>query len=124
MALDPEHADTLQLMRLLSLQAQQYDAAIEWIDRANQADPKTDYLASLGTALEQQGRHAEAPKAFEKVVQIRPDDAELRNRLCDVLVRCNARLKPVIHLLPSPAIAIHCHRAFWFRRCVALIARI
>ena len=87
LALDAGHADTLQLMGLLSLQAKQYDAAIEWIGRANQADPKTDYIASLGTALEQQGLHEEALKAFEKAVQIRPDDAELRTRLGDVLVR-------------------------------------
>jgi tetratricopeptide (TPR) repeat protein len=87
LVLDPGHADTLQLMGLLSLQAKQYDAAIEWIGRADRADPEPDYLASLATALEQQGLHEEALKAFDKAVQNRPDDAELRTRLGDVLVR-------------------------------------
>src|SRR6202041_564672 len=71
LALDAGHADTLHLMGLLSLQAKQYAAAIDWIDRANRASPATDYLASLGTALEQQGLHEEALKAFDKAVQIR-----------------------------------------------------
>jgi tetratricopeptide (TPR) repeat protein len=86
LALDAGHADTLQLMGLLSLQAKQYDAAIEWLDRANRADTKTDYLASLGTALEQQGLREEALRAFDKAVQIRPEDAELWTRAADILV--------------------------------------
>jgi tetratricopeptide (TPR) repeat protein len=86
LALDAGHADTLHLMGLLSLHARQYAAAIEWIDRANQASPATDYLASLGTALEQQGLHEEALKAFEKAVQIRPDAAELWTRVANVLM--------------------------------------
>jgi tetratricopeptide (TPR) repeat protein len=40
----------------------------------------------LGTALEQQGLHEEALKAFDNAVQIRPDDAELWTRLANVLV--------------------------------------
>jgi tetratricopeptide (TPR) repeat protein len=86
LALDAKHADTLQLMGLLSLHAKQYDAAIEWVGRANQADPKTDYLASLGSALQQQGLHEEAVKAFDKAVLIRPDDAELWTQLANAFV--------------------------------------
>jgi tetratricopeptide (TPR) repeat protein len=86
LALDAGHVDTLHLMGLLSLHAKQYDAAIEWVGRADRADPKADYLASLGTALEQQGLHEEALKAFDKAVQIRPDDAGLWTRLANVLV--------------------------------------
>ena len=41
--LDAAHVDTLQLMGLLSLQARQYDAAIEWVGRANREDPTADY---------------------------------------------------------------------------------
>src|ERR1700761_880987 len=50
---DAGHADTLQLMGLLSLQARQYDAAIEWIGRADECDPNAGYLLGLGSALEQ-----------------------------------------------------------------------
>jgi len=78
-------------MGLLSLHAKQYAAAIEWIERANRASPATDYLASLGTALEQQGLHEEALKAFDKAVQIRPDDTELWTRVANVLVLLQRR---------------------------------
>jgi tetratricopeptide (TPR) repeat protein len=77
LAADPNHTDALHLMGMLCLQARQYDHAIEWIARANQQDVKTDYLLSLGTALEQQGLHQEALRAFDRGVQIKPDDAEL-----------------------------------------------
>ncbi len=86
LALDAGHADTLQLMGLLSLHAKQFDAAIEWVGRANRADPKTPYLASLGAALEQQGLLKEALEAFNKATQITPDDAELWTKLANVLV--------------------------------------
>src|ERR1700741_4669574 len=74
--LDAGHVDTLQLMGLLSLQARQYDLAIEWVARADQQAPAMGYLASLSTALEQQGLSQEAFKAFERTVQLRPEDAE------------------------------------------------
>jgi tetratricopeptide (TPR) repeat protein len=86
LALDAAHADSLHLMGLLSLHAKQYDAAIEWVARANRADPTTDYLLSLGTALEQQGLHEEALQAFDQAVQIKPHDAESWTRLASVLV--------------------------------------
>jgi tetratricopeptide (TPR) repeat protein len=77
LAADPNHRDSLHLMGMLCLQARQYDHAIEWIARANQQDVKSDYLLSLGTALEQQGLYQEALGAFDRGVQIKPDDAEL-----------------------------------------------
>jgi len=74
---DPDHVDALQLLGLLSLQAKQYDHAIEWVARANQQDVKTDHLYSLGIALEQQGLHEAAFKAFDRAVLIKPGNAEL-----------------------------------------------
>jgi tetratricopeptide (TPR) repeat protein len=86
LALDGGHADTLHLMGLLSLHERQTDHAVEWIARAIRQDPKPEYLASLGTALQQQGKHQEALKAFDKAVQLRPDDAELWTRLGNILL--------------------------------------
>src|ERR1700741_1206899 len=57
LATDPHHVDSLHLMGVLSLQAKQYDDAIEWIGRANRQNPSADYLVRLGTALTQQGLH-------------------------------------------------------------------
>jgi len=77
LALNPDHADTLHLMGLLSLHTKQYDHAVEWISRAIRWEPKTVYLTSLGTALLAQGRREEALKAFDTAVQLKPDDADL-----------------------------------------------
>jgi tetratricopeptide (TPR) repeat protein len=77
LAADRNHADTLHLMGLLFLHAKQYDHAVEWIAHAIRQDPKPHFLASLGTALQRQGRQEEALKAFDKAVQLKPDDVEL-----------------------------------------------
>ena len=76
LAIDPGHVESLHLMGLLSLQARQYDRAIEWVARANRQDTKAEYLLSLGIALRQQGLHGEAFKAFDAATRITPDDAE------------------------------------------------
>src|ERR1700759_4398935 len=77
LAIDPGHAETLHLMGLLSLQAGQFDHAVEWISRALRQAPKAEYLYSLGTALRQQGRLDDALLAFDKAVQFKPDRPEL-----------------------------------------------
>ena len=73
-------------MGLLCLDANQHDHAIEWIARAIRQDAKAEYLTSLGTALQQQGRHEEALKAFDKAVQLKPDVGELWKNLGNVLL--------------------------------------
>jgi tetratricopeptide (TPR) repeat protein len=82
---DPNHVDALQLMGLLALQARQFDHAIAWIARANEQDVRTDHLLGLGIALEQQGLHDWAFRAFDRGVQLRPDDTELWARRSDTL---------------------------------------
>src|SRR6201992_2498919 len=77
LALDPDHADALHLMGQLSLESGQYDLAVDWFARAIQQNPEANYLASLGTALQRQGRYDDAAKAMDKAVQLRPDDAGL-----------------------------------------------
>jgi tetratricopeptide (TPR) repeat protein len=86
LAIDPNHADTLHLMGLISLQAKQYDHALEWIAHAIKQNPKPEYLASLGTALQRQGRREEALKAYDKAVQLKPDDVALWERLGNILL--------------------------------------
>jgi tetratricopeptide (TPR) repeat protein/ADP-heptose:LPS heptosyltransferase len=85
--INPDHADTLHLMGLLSLHARQYDHAVEWISRAIRLDPRPDYLVSLGSTLLQQGRYEEALKVFEKAIQLSPDNAELWRQRGDILVQ-------------------------------------
>jgi tetratricopeptide (TPR) repeat protein len=86
LALDPNHADTLHLMGLLSLHARQYDHALEWISRAIRQEPKAVYLTSLGSTLVNQGRSDEALNAFDKAVQLKPLDADLWRNLGAVLI--------------------------------------
>ena len=76
LAIDCNHADTLHLLGQLSFDGGQYDHALEWLTRAIRQDPRPEYLASLGNTLQRQGRHEEALKAFDKAVQLRPDDAD------------------------------------------------
>jgi tetratricopeptide (TPR) repeat protein len=86
LAADANHADALHLMGLLALHARQYDHALEWIARAIGQDPRAEYLASLGTTLQQQGRREEALAACDKAVQLKPDDAELWKQLGNILL--------------------------------------
>jgi tetratricopeptide (TPR) repeat protein/ADP-heptose:LPS heptosyltransferase len=81
LALDPDHADTLHLMGLLCIHTRQFDHAVEWLSRAIRREPKPLYLTTLGTALLQQGRGAEAIKVFEKAIELKPDNAELWRNL-------------------------------------------
>jgi tetratricopeptide (TPR) repeat protein len=102
LAMDANHAGALHLMGLLSLHAQQYDHALEWFSRAIRRDPRPEYLLSLGLILQQQGRREEALKAFDKAVQLKPDDATLWTKLGDVLAdldRSNEALLSFRHAL-------------------------
>ena len=72
-------------MGLLSRQAQNHDLAVEWIARAIRQDPKPEYLLSLGTTLQQQGRFEEALKTLDKAVQLKPEDTSLWINLGTVL---------------------------------------
>jgi len=86
LAADSNHADALHLMGLLSFQAQQFDHAIAWIERAIRQDPKAEYLSNLGSALRQAGRLDEALQVFDKAIQLKPDDPLLWCRLAAILV--------------------------------------
>src|SRR6185437_12061778 len=86
LAADPNHAPALHLMGLIAFQAGQYDHALEWTARAIAQGPRADYLASLGAALSRLGRHEEALKAFDKAVQLKPDDAALWKAMGDALL--------------------------------------
>jgi len=81
LALDSDHADTLHLMGLLRIHTRQLDHALEWLSRAIRREPKTLYLTTLGTALLQLGRGGDALKAFEKAIELKPDDPDLWRNL-------------------------------------------
>jgi tetratricopeptide (TPR) repeat protein len=96
LALQPGHADSLHLMGLLSLDAGQGDHALEWIAGAIRQTPRAEYLSSLGSALQQLGRHEEALKAFDKAIQLAPHDAGLWRSLGDVLLNLGRRAEALL----------------------------
>jgi tetratricopeptide (TPR) repeat protein len=57
------------------LHAKQHDHAAAWISRAIQQNPTADYLAALATALQHQGKLAEALKALDQAIKLKADDA-------------------------------------------------
>lgn len=86
LAIDGNHADTLHLVGVLALQAEQYDHAVEWIARAIRQAPKGEYLLTLGITLRRQGRRDEALKTFEKAVELKPDEAGLYQNIGEILL--------------------------------------
>jgi tetratricopeptide (TPR) repeat protein len=87
LAINSSHADTLHLMGLLSYQAGQYDLAVEWMTRAIRENPTPEYLGNLGTMLLRQKRYEDALKAFDKAIQLKPEDAELWKHLGNILLK-------------------------------------
>jgi tetratricopeptide (TPR) repeat protein len=107
LAIDPAHADSLQLMGLIALQAQQHDRAVEWLSRAIRQDVKPGYLAALGFTLKQVGRLDDALAVFDKAVMLKPDDPELWKQLGGALAALDrmadalATYQHVLRLDPS-----------------------
>ncbi|MGY3453636.1 tetratricopeptide repeat protein [Bradyrhizobium sp. USDA 4353] len=66
LAIDGGHAPTLNLLSILALQAGHHDAALQWVSRAIQQDVQPQYLLTLGTVLQVQGRSDEVIKVFDK----------------------------------------------------------
>jgi tetratricopeptide (TPR) repeat protein len=95
---DSDHADSLHLMGLLSFHAAQHDLAVEWFARAVRQDAKPQYLASLGSTLQSQGRFEEALQVFDKAVQLKPDAAALWKFLGNVLIKLDRRDQAVLSL--------------------------
>src|SRR5262252_1532950 len=74
---DPEHADSLHLMSLITIDAQHFDLAEEWARRAVAQDPKPQYLFTLGSVLRQQRCFEDALAALEQAAQLKPEAAAL-----------------------------------------------
>jgi tetratricopeptide (TPR) repeat protein len=122
LAIDCNHADTQHLMGLLSAQAQDYSRAVEWIARAIRQNPKPEYLSSLGTTLQRQGRLEEAFQVFDKAVQLRPDDTAEWINLGKILEELN---RPTEALL-SFQHALKLNPRYWETaiRCAILLQRL
>jgi tetratricopeptide (TPR) repeat protein len=86
---DPEHADSLHLMSLLTIDAEHFDLAAEWARRAVARDPKPQYLFTLGSVLRQQKQFEEALEAFEQAARLKPEAIDLWRAVANVMVDLN-----------------------------------
>ena len=93
---NPDHPEILHLMALVCFNAKQLDHAVEWASLAVKKEPKANYFTTLGTILLNLGRQEDAVKAFEKAVQIRPNDAGLWSNLGLALIEAGRGSEAVV----------------------------
>jgi tetratricopeptide (TPR) repeat protein len=86
LTIDPDNPETMNLIAIVYTEAKQFDRAIEWASRAIRKTPKPAYLTTLGVALLKLRRHDDALKAFDKAVQLKPDDPEPWWHMGNVLI--------------------------------------
>ena len=98
LTLDERHPDALHLLGVLCFRAQQPDAAIEWIGRAVQQAPKAEYLLSLATVLERQGRLDQAQQHYSRALALKPEDAGLWNHVGNLLWQLDRKDEAAQHL--------------------------
>ena len=86
---DPGHANSLHLMSLITIDAEDFDLAVEWARRAVARDPKPEYLFTLGSVLRQQKQFEEALQAFEQAARLKPQAVDLWRAVANVIVDLN-----------------------------------
>jgi len=88
LTLDQGHADSLHLMGMLCVAAQQYDLAIEWLAMAIRQKPDVaDYFVNLGMALQRKERFDEAIRSYDRALMLDPDQVETWLRMAELLQR-------------------------------------
>ncbi|WP_426407499.1 tetratricopeptide repeat protein [Bradyrhizobium ganzhouense] len=97
LTLDEQHPDALHLLGVLCFHAQQPDAAAQWIGRAVQQAPKAEYLLTLATVQERQGRFEDARRHYSHALSLKPDDAVLQNHLGNLLWQLAQSDEAVLH---------------------------
>jgi len=85
LAIDPAHADTLYLTGLLAIETNRHQDAVDWLARAISQTAKLEYVSALGLALQRLGRLDESLKAFDKAIQLKPDNPQSWKNLASVL---------------------------------------
>jgi tetratricopeptide (TPR) repeat protein len=82
LAENPDHADALQLLGVLSSQMGLHDRARELISRAIEINPRAgNYYCNLGAAFAAEGRYEEAIPAYRRGLSLNPADPAAYNNL-------------------------------------------
>ncbi len=78
----PDNADALHLLGVLSHQAGKNDVAVELIGKAIQSNPtKAFFFTNLGTVLHMQGKLEEAIASYNRALEVEPDLADAHSNL-------------------------------------------
>jgi predicted O-linked N-acetylglucosamine transferase (SPINDLY family) len=108
--LEPEHADSLNLLGVIALQAGNLDVALELVQRAAALRPDAAVCRNnLGQVLLRLGRDDEAIRCYEAAIELDPRYAEAHNNLGlvrhrqDRLTDAEARYRQAIDLDPAYA---------------------
>ncbi|MEF8731223.1 MAG: tetratricopeptide repeat protein [Candidatus Accumulibacter meliphilus] len=80
--MQPNHADAWHLSGVLAAQQKKYQVAVERIERALALKPHEPvFLGNLGNAYLENGQLGRAIACYQEVLQLRPDETEIGNRL-------------------------------------------
>jgi len=80
LAIEPDHADALQLIGAIAYQMGRYDVAVDWIGRAiGRNGNNAAWFCNLGLALERQGRLEESLASHNRALELKPDYVEAFN---------------------------------------------
>ena len=82
LAVEPRHADALNLLGVIAAQAGHHQVAVDLFRQASDSNPLVgSYHGNLGSALRDQGRLDDAIAAYRAALRIEPDCAETHNNL-------------------------------------------
>ena len=86
LAINPQHAQSLNLLGNILKDQKRLPEAIDCYERALRVDPRfCDALSNLGLALKDQGQVAEAIRLYRQALDIKPDHAIAHNNLAIAL---------------------------------------
>jgi predicted O-linked N-acetylglucosamine transferase (SPINDLY family) len=95
---DPNHADSLHLLGLITAEQTDPEAGIALIRRAMAIDPgRAVHHNSLGHAFRRLNRLGDAVRAYRTAVALRPESAEIHNNLATTLRDAGFHTEAVAH---------------------------
>jgi protein O-GlcNAc transferase len=95
---EPDHADSLHLLGLITAEQSDPQAGITLIRRAMALDPgRAAHHNSLGHAYRRLDRLSDAVDAYRAAAELRPESAEIHNNLATTLLDLGQRVDAVAH---------------------------
>jgi protein O-GlcNAc transferase len=103
---EPDHADSLHLLGLITVEQDDPEAGIALIRRAMAIQPGfAPHYNSLGHAYRRLGRVEEAIGAYHAAVELRPESAEIHNNLATALRDQGRYLAAIVHYRQATVLA-------------------